>query len=335
MLQQLPHNQENFFLREKLNLAEMSFNYNNNSNLYMKEIDNRINEITYNMSVPYYTESKIESKQTSNIVHKETKPQRKQSLTHLFSNVIGQLESFSALYDTKPPCNVFMGKKTSLRPSMYFQALNKQINYSPSQVLTKNVKHSNKPSVFSSERNSESNRSDTGNFGETFTKKSSSTNNLNNFHVKHSQMIYHCSECKINWITGSSKWHECGFNKQYISRERSDFQTPLPAKLMKLVERVSDYTMNNSNLQQVRISVGVTNNLYKTSLQNPHLRNYAEQVYFVFYAWALDQLALQKYSEKEIITGLVNDLMDKGKTDLVFSLWSYDDYSFIQKHNDF
>lgn len=298
----------------------MTYNYGVNSNLYTKEIDDRINEINCNLTVPYFT-TKIQSKQFTNI---EVKPQQKKSLTHLFSDVINQLERFSARYDVKPqPCSFIARKTTSLRPSKYFQALSQQSEYNPAQVPTKNVKQQGNSS-FPNERSFEERSSkDQSGFGEKPAKKGS----LNNFHVQHSQMIFHCAECKINWITGSSKRHECKFNRQYASRERHDFQAPLPWKLARLVDRISDYTTSKSNLQQVRVSVGVTNEIYKTSLQNPHLRNYSEQVYFVFYTWALNQLA--RCGVNEIITTLVIDLMDKGKADLVFSLWSYDDYSFI------
>ena len=318
MLQQLPPNQETFFLREKLSLAQMTHNYNViNSNSYTKEIDDRINEINLNLTVPYFT-TKIQSNQFANI---ELKPQRKKSLTHLFSDAINQLERFSARYDVKPlkPCSFVARKTTSLGPSKYFQALKQQGEYNPAQVPTKSVKQQGNPSF---ERSFEE-RPSKDQSGEKPAKKGS----LNNFHVQHSQMIFHCAECKINWITGSSKRHECKFNRQYASRERHDFQAPLPRKVARLVDRISDYTTSKSNLQRVRVSVGVTNEVYKTSLQNPHLRNYSEQVYFVFYTWALNQLA--NCSANEIITRLVIDLMDKGKADLVFSLWSYDDYSFI------
>lgn len=307
----------------------MTYNYNINGNLYMKEIDKRINEINCNLTVPYFTaESKLQSERLqADMARNEVK--RKKSLTHLFSDVIDQLERFSARYDViPPPCSFIQRKTTSLqRSSKYFQALSQQGEYNPAQIPTKNIKQQKNSGFQERSFEERSGGKDQSSFTEKPPAKKGS--NLNNFHVQHSQMIFHCAECKINWITGSSKRHECSFNKQYASRDRQDFQAPLPWKLVRLVDRVSDYTMNKSNLQQVRVSMGVTNEMYKTSLQNPHLRNYSEQVYFVFYTWALNQLAMENCSVNEIITRLVIDLMDKGKTDLVFSLWSYDDYSFI------
>ena len=137
---------------------------------------------------------------------------------------------------------------------------------------------------------------------------------------------YPCAGCKLNWMTGTSKAHDCNFTDQYVSdMVRTDFQTALPRYLMWLVQVFSANAVHYS-LMSIAMAIGVTRELL-TKARSQLFKGVHEQANYVFQHWALDRLA-EGVDETEVVINVVQDLCESGKTEFVLLLWSKDDFNF-------
>ena len=137
---------------------------------------------------------------------------------------------------------------------------------------------------------------------------------------------YPCAGCKLNWMTGNVKEHECNFTDQYTSGlNRTDFQAPLPRFLTWLVEVLAS-NIRYFSLVSVATAIGVTQEVISKTRNQNFKSSYARARY-IFLKWALNKLS-SCLSEKEVVINLINDLCESDKIEVVLLIWSKGGFNF-------